>query len=359
MLFAARMNKHADFYIEMMTPMDLVRAITPGVPPSPMNKPINIPMFETPAEDVRRILTEEECPDFFKFSHPDDLGLISYGRFLILVALLSIPSEQLSVVYHMSCGKHFLKSELRGNGLGAKNLDFILDKHLRTRAQGYSNATHSKTSIHRHLFGPDLDRELTFEEFKTLHTNLLHEALKLEYAVLSDIEGGGMSLIGFSRSIVARVPTEYRDIILKRAALLEGELKNQPESEMIVTLEQYAAWKEVLKQLENMERAVKLYSHLDGHFSPSNLRRSARAVAGVELTKEQVWVLFKLFDLNDDDVLAHEEFVRILSNNHGVILHLQGAQGLALGHLGECCWNCITSWYDGTYKDSDNKEEVT
>lgn len=343
----------------MMTPMDLVRAITPGVPPSPMNKPLNIPVFETPPEYVRKILTNEECPEFFKFNSKEDLGVISYGRFLILLALLSIPSEQLAVVYHMSCGEHFRNSELRGTGLGPKNLDYILEKHLKTRSQGYSNASHSKTSIHRHLFGPELDHELSFDEFKALHTDLLREVLQLEYAVLSDLVGGGMSLIGFSRSIVARVPTEYRDIILQRAALLERELRLHPQqNELVVTLEQFAAWKEVLKQLENMERAIRLYSHLDGHFSPSNLQRSAKAVAGVELTQEQVWVLFKLFDLNDDDVLAHEEFVKMLSNSQGMILQLQGTQGLALGHLGECCWNCVTSWYDGTYKDNTNQEEV-
>jgi len=166
---------------DMMTPLDMVRAITPGVPPSPISKPINIPLFESDPEQLRNELTSIEVPEFFRFGSEEDLGLVSYGRFLIFVTLLSIPSEQLSVAYHMSCGRNFRNPQLRADGLRWSNIDFILESHIKTRDQGYQVSTHSKTSIHRHLFGPNLEKTMSFEEFSNFHSDLKREVLKLEY----------------------------------------------------------------------------------------------------------------------------------------------------------------------------------
>ena len=98
---------------ELLTPMDFVRAITPGAPPSAKARPINIPTFE---QDTVEELDDKEVPEFFKFREGDS-GLISFGRFLIFLTLVSIPVSELAVAYHMSCGKDFKNLSLRtGNG---------------------------------------------------------------------------------------------------------------------------------------------------------------------------------------------------------------------------------------------------
>jgi hypothetical protein len=350
----------------MMTPLDMVRAMTPGVPPSPVSKPINIPLFESDPEQLRRDLTKIEVPEFFKFGSEEDLGLVSYGRFLIFLTLLSIPSEQLHVAYHMSCGRNFKNPELRADGMRSFNLDFIMSRHIKTRDHGYQATAHSRTSIHRHLFGKDLERTMSFDDFQKMHADLKREVLKLEYYLLSDREG--MSLMGFAKAVAALAPSDYRQELERRAEALrnvdvpphyliakeplEGEDYDPPlkelegckASEWIVSLEEYSAWKEVLKQLENMEQAVRMYQHADGHFSPTGLMRAARAVAGVDLTKAQVWVIFKLFDKEEKERLSHDEFVKLMIPHSVLQGKLQGPEGLGLHLLGSCCMQCVRDW---------------
>ena len=354
-----------------MTPLDMVRAITPGVPPSPVSKPINVPLFESDPEQLREELTPQEVPEFFKFGSKEDLGILSYGRFLVILTLLSIPSEQLSVVYHMSCGRNFRNPELRGDGLQASNLDFILSKHVKVRGQGYQPGYHSKTSILRHFFGSNLEKTMSFEEFQKLHSDLKHEVLKLEYFLLSDKETG-MSLHGFARAVAALTPAEYRTDFFLRADQLENKLvppkyfvRKEPllgeeydpplkdfegitAKDATVTLEEYGAWKETLKQLENMEQAVRLYYHEDGHFTPYGFMRAAKAVAGETISKAQVWVIFQLFDKDKDKRLHHEDFVRLLRPHSVLQAQLKEPEGLGLHLLGSCCIQCFKDWYDGT-----------
>ena len=350
----------------MMTPLDMVRAMTPGVPPSPSSKPINIPLFESDPEQLRRELSEVEVPEFFKFGSSEDLGLVSYGRFLIFLTLLSIPSEHLHVAYHMSCGRNFKNPELRSDGLRSTNLDFIIARHIKTRDHGYQSSNHSKTSINRRFFGPGLDRIMTFEEFQQLHRDLKHEVTKLEYFLLSDRDG--MSLYGLAKSIAALAPADYRPLLEKKAEALRDadvppqvliskeplagedydppleELEGYTASHWIITLEEYEAWKEVLKQLENMGQAVRLYQHVDGRFSPTGLMRAARAVAGVDLSKAVVWVIFKLFDADENEQLTHDEFVKLMIPHSVLQGKLQGPEGLGLHLLGSCCIQCFRDW---------------
>ena len=351
---------------DMMTPLDMVRAITPGVPPSPMSKPINIPLFESDPTKLRRELSPVEVPEFFKFGSKEDLGLVSYGRFLIFLTLLSIPSEQLSMAYHMSCGRNFKHPELRADGLRCSNLDFIISRHVKTRDHGYQAGTHSQTSIHRHLFGKDLEKTLSFDEFQKFHSDLKQEVLKLEYYLLSDRET--MSLVGFAKAVAALAPSDYRAELEARAEALRnvevppqwlvpkepliGEEYDPPLEDLEgltafdceVTLEEYGAWKEVLMQIETLEQAVKMYQHAEGHFTPSGLMRAARAVAGVNLTKAQVWVIFKIFDKDEDEQLSHEDFAKLLIPYSILQGKLQGPEGLGLHLLASCCMQCARDW---------------
>lgn len=359
----------------MMTPLDMVRAITPGVPPSPMNKPINIPLFESSPEELKDRLTLVEVPEFFHFGGTQDLGLVSFGRFLIFLTLLSIPREQLSVLFHMSCGRNFKDPNLRGDEFRCSNLDFILSKHIKVRDQDYDEGYHSETSLLQHMFGENLDKTMTFEQLQNFHSDLKREVLKLEYYLLSDNPEEGMSLAGFAKAVAALTPSEFRGEYYQRALNLENKLVPPEDlihqepllgedfdppletlvgkgaNQVFITLEDYEAWKECLSQLENMEQAVRLYHNEDGHFSPYGLMRSARAVAGVKLTKAQVWVLFQLFDKDEKVLLEHEDFVRLMRPHSVLQARLKGPEGLGLHLLAKCCFSCsrqcYKDWYEG------------
>jgi hypothetical protein len=369
---------------EYMTPLDFVRAITPGVPPSPTTKPINIPIFESSLTQLREELTEIEVPQFFRFfGSTADMGLISYGRFIVFTVLLAIPSEQIDVLFHMSTGPNFRRVELRSEGLTAKNFDYILTHSIKARNQGYDPSKHSKTSILRHLFGENMDKILTLQDFKQFHSQLKHEVLKLEYYLLSDTPQG-MSLRGFAQSVAALAPADYRSALSKRANSLPifnhhsnnnnnekimGEendedylIRPKYSANEIISLEDFENWKEVLKQLEPMEYAVKLFSHRDGHFSKTNILRAAKAVAGVDLNKAIVYALFYLFDPDNTEQLSSAQFTRLLKP-HGVTAPYRSvnAGGLNLHLLFSCCTSacreCFNGWYDGTLDEEEEEEE--
>jgi len=360
---------------EFMTPLDLVRAISPGVPPSENSKPINIPMFEKRPGELE--FSKQAMPDFFKFG-PDDPGLIAYPRFLVIVTLFALPAAEIPVAYGMCAGEDFKRVQLRGTDLNIHNFHFIMERNIKIRGQGYTT-DHKPPSIAHFLFGPDLKRTLTFEEFRDFHLKLRDNIEKMQYFLLSDELGENeepiMSLPAFAMSVAALVPSDYRSDFWERAMKMraeevsqvvveqemqQGRLKLATEShdtkvvanQIKVSFEDYVNWQEILRSLPQMEEAVKRYSYQDGHFTPTNLTRAAFALTGVKLTKAQVWAIFKLFDADGNNELHHDEFVRLLQPHSMSVNPRFEDEGLGLGGLFSClytsCSKCTRGWYEGT-----------
>ncbi|GBG30728.1 Calcium uptake protein 1, mitochondrial [Hondaea fermentalgiana] len=365
---------------EYMTPLDLVRAISPGVPPSPNSRPINIPIFEKDNDKLE--FTKDEMPDFFRFGD-DDSGLISYPRFLVIVTLLALPAAEIPVAFGMCAGEDFKNVQLRGTGLNVHNFHFIMERNIKIRGQGYTTK-HEPPSITHYLFGPDLKRTLTFEEFRDFHLELRDNVQHMQYFLLSDgLDGDGeatMSLKAFARSVAALVPSDYRSEIVERAnsvaytkvprEIAEQEIAagrlpdtvdpdNVVGNQLRVSFEQFVIWQEVVRSLVQMEEAVRRYSYEDGHFSPTNINRAALAVTRAKLTKAQAWTLFHLFDKEGAKKLHHDQFVRLLLPHSMSTNPRFAAEGLGLSSLFEClnkeCSKCVRNWYEGT---TDSEEQT-
>ena len=350
---------------EMMTPLDMARALTPGVAPSLSAKPINVPLFELEEEELQRRLAEQEegtakIPPFFKFGE-EDLGLISFGRFLVFLTLMAIPTKEVDLAYHMASGRSFNTPELaKSDEMTADNFDFIMQRNIRVRGQGYDPSRHSKHSIVRHLFGQNLDGSMSLDEFRALHAALKKETLLLEHWLLSDAvdqESGSrrMSVSAFARAVAALLPSDYRPRYQRRA--IDVSSRSPPSArdgetsdDVFLSIDDYSAWKEVLKQIDAMEQAVFRFSKHDGHFSRTNIKRSAKACADVELSDDVVWVLFELFDVNDDGQLHHDEFVKLLRPHSFPAKKISSAEtnGLGLLKLAACLNECGADWLDGT-----------
>eukprot|EP00512_Aurantiochytrium_limacinum_P005350 CAMPEP_0171517146 /NCGR_PEP_ID=MMETSP0959-20130129/4489_1 /TAXON_ID=87120 /ORGANISM="Aurantiochytrium limacinum, Strain ATCCMYA-1381" /LENGTH=435 /DNA_ID=CAMNT_0012056053 /DNA_START=500 /DNA_END=1807 /DNA_ORIENTATION=+ len=365
---------------EFMTPLDLVRAITPGVPPSPNSRPINIPMFEKHNDSLE--FTKDEMPDFFRFGE-DDSGLISYSRFLVIVTLLALPAAEIPVAFGMCAGEDFRNVQLRGTGLNVHNFHFVMERNIKIRGQGYTR-DHEAPSIAHFLFGPNLERTLSFTQFRDFHLKLRDNVQHMQYYLLSDgMDDAGqatMSLKAFARSVAALVPSDYRGDFLDRAdsvaytpipieiveqEIAAGRLPNTVNKEKVVgnqlrvSFDQFVIWQEVVRSLVQMEEAVRRYSYEDGHFSPTNINRAALAVTGAKLTKAQAWSLFHLFDKDGVKMLHHDQFVRLLLPHSMATNPRFAAEGLGLYSLFDClqteCKKCVRNWYEGT-TDSDEEQ---
>ena len=157
----------------------VVRAISPGVPPSPNSKPINIPLFELTQEEEPLEFTKEELPDFFKFG---DTGLISYERFLVIATLLALPESEVTVAYYMCSGSEFKTEKLRSTGLNVHNFDFIMQRNIVINGRGYSR----EETLMKYLFGEDLSKTITLDEFSKFHRDLRDQVEKIKFYLLSD-----------------------------------------------------------------------------------------------------------------------------------------------------------------------------
>ena len=239
------------------------------------------------------------------------------------------------------------------------NFDFIIERNTKSRDQGYESGHHSENSILRHLFGQDLDQEMSLDQFTNFHARLTEEVLKLEYVLLSDgtdDEGEPfMSLYGFALSVINTLPANYRKEYLHRlmhlkevcpAAFLHEQAQIESNSEVIITFDMFKTWKEVIKILPEMKRAVEQYSNPEGELSFFNMIRAARGVGGMDLSYAQVWILFELFD--GDKKGRTPNFNKLLKNNP----HNKSPDGLGVVLLAGCvkdkCRDCATAWYDGT-----------
>ena len=356
---------------EYMTPLDLVRAVTPGVPPAPNARPINIPLFESDPLQLREELSEIESPEFFRFgsADPAECGLIDFPRFVTFVVLLATPAEQIDVMYDMVVSPHFAASELAASppaslgGLTAPLFEYLVSHSIKARNQYYSAdvklqeaggpaADDRGDAMMEHLFGRDLATPLPLGRFKRFHADLSREVLRLEYYLLSDAPEG-MTVRGFAQSVAALAPADYRARLARRAADMfpAADADGAPAlaGDEPVSLDEYAAWKESLKLLESMETAVRLYAREDAHFTPHNLRRAAKAVARADLSPHVVRALFLLFDPAGSGELLPDKFGRLLRPHAASAPgRAPGPEGLDLHLALSCCATCVREWYDGT-----------
>lgn len=81
-----------------------------------------------------------------------------------------------------------------------------------------------------------------------------------------------------------------------------------------ITLQQFEQFSMFLNNLEEFSKAVRLYSAADIPVSQSEFIRAVKCSTGFELNPHLVDVLFKIFDVNDDDKLSYSEFIEIMND---------------------------------------------
>ncbi len=167
---------------------------------------------------------------------------------------------------------------------------------------------------------------------------------------VSEYERARVVKLEASKSMPANneLGTALRVVMDRRGSGQNGALLVR---DLNVPLKEYKAWQEALRSLDQMEAAVKRYSYADGRFTPTNIIRAGKAVAGVSLTPTMVWAIFSLFDKDGSGELHYDQFVRLLRPKKNINPRTE-EEGLGLGGLLACvyghCRICVRNWYDGT-----------
>uniref|UniRef100_A0A2I3HJA3 Mitochondrial calcium uptake 2 n=1 Tax=Nomascus leucogenys TaxID=61853 RepID=A0A2I3HJA3_NOMLE len=240
-----------------------------------------------------------------------DKGLISYTEYLFLLTILTKPHSGFHVAFKML--------DTDGNEMIEKREFFKLQKIIskqddlmtvKTNETGYQEAivkeTEINTTLQMHFFGKRGQRKLHYKEFRRFMENLQTEIQEMEFLQFSK----GLSFMrkeDFAEWLLFFTNTENKDIYWKnvREKLSAGES---------ISLDEFKSFCHFTTHLEDFAIAMQMFSLAHRPVRLAEFKRAVKVATGQELSNNILDTVFKIFDLDGDECLSHEEFLGVLKN---------------------------------------------
>jgi len=147
-------------------------------------------------------------------------------------------------------------------------------------------------------------KPLKFEEFKSFLDRFHREVVFLEFNYFDKEKKGTLNTHDFGQLLIAHAKDSAVSQLRKRLRTLKNE-------ENLVKVDDFLSFYRVLQHLDNMQRAVELFSQ-SSDFTKENFKASAFAAAGIDLPNRLVDVVFEVFDVNDNGRLSRDEFFDVM-----------------------------------------------
>ncbi|XP_077871820.1 calcium uptake protein 2, mitochondrial isoform X4 [Ictidomys tridecemlineatus] len=226
-------------------------------------------------EEVLAGIRTANCGSTF-FRDLGDKGLISYTEYLFLLTILTNADGN-----EMIEKKEFFKEQV------------MKEPEINTTLQMY-------------FFGKRGERKLHYKEFRRFTENLQTEIQEMEFLQFSK----GLSFMrkeDFAEWLLFFTNTENKDIYWKnvRERLSAGES---------ISLEEFKSFCHFTTHLEDFAIAMQMFSLANRPVRLAEFKRAVKVATGQELSNNILDTVFKIFDLDDDECLSHEEFLGVLKN---------------------------------------------
>lgn len=314
-----------------MTPDDFLRSITPG-----MKQPEGLGLDQFKKFDPKRDKLEcglNEDSIFFKLGQS---GLISFTDYVFLLVLLSTPPRNFEIAFKMF--------DLNGDGdveaeEFAKVKDVIKSQTsigMRHRDHGTTGSTlkSMNSALGTYFFGPKLDQKLTVEKFLNFQMQLQKEILYLEFSRCEPDDNRCISERDFAQNLLS-----YAGLTeTKRIRMLKRVKKAYKEESKGITFEEYLAFYQVLKHINDIDTALMFYHVAGASVDKDTLKHVAKTVAHVSLSDHIVDVVFVLFDEDDDNELSNKEFVSVMKRR--MMRGLEKPKDTGFTKLLGAMWKC-------------------
>ncbi|ETV94291.1 hypothetical protein, variant 3 [Aphanomyces invadans] len=295
----------------------------------------------------------------FRLSHPprsaqytcpfvgDADGLITYEECHLLYHLLEIPVEHFEVAFHMF--------DLDGNGTVDKTeflevLSSVLNniKDIRTSASGTGDdAVQVEASYHflLHFFGKNGKKKITAREFVAVVQSLKESLLRAEFdmyatkdsvvagtAPSANAKEGTISVHDFAVTMISCFDPKHLPAMLDRLHLLRA-------TDERVSWTEFREFHSVIQNhLADIKLAFELQRGGD-EITEDDFIKAAYIVSGERLPAHVVSMAFRVFDMDGNGSLDHEEVVRVLSARNNQATFRKNAPTWPPAKF----WACVTN----------------
>ncbi|KAM6179371.1 calcium uptake protein 2, mitochondrial isoform 2-T2 [Erethizon dorsatum] len=260
-------------------------------------------------EDVLAGIPKAGCGSTF-FRDLGDRGLISYTEYLFLLTILTKPHTGFHVAFKMldTDGNEMIEKKefLKLQKIISKQDDFKIMKTNETECQDQTmKESEINTTLQIHFFGKRGERKLHYKEFRRFMENLQAEVQEMEFIQFSK----GLNFMrkeDFAEWLLFFTNTENKDIYWKnvREKLSAGES---------ISLDEFKSFCHFTTHLEDFAIAMQMFS-LAHRPVRLEFKRAVKVATGQELSNNILDTVFKIFDLDGDECLSHEEFLGVLKN---------------------------------------------
>ncbi|XP_060050700.1 calcium uptake protein 2, mitochondrial isoform X2 [Erinaceus europaeus] len=162
------------------------------------------------------------------------------------------------------------------------------------------------TTLQIRFFGRKGERKLHYKEFRRFMESLQTEIQEMEFLQFSK----GLSFMrkeDFAEWLLFFTNTENKDIYWKnvREKFTAGES---------ISLDEFKSFCNFTTHLEDFAIAMQMFNLAHRPVRLAEFKRAVKVATGQELSNNILDTVFKIFDLDGDECLSHEEFLGVLKN---------------------------------------------
>ncbi|XP_043927527.1 calcium uptake protein 2, mitochondrial [Protopterus annectens] len=301
-------------------------------------------MLEDTKRDIKKVktLTKKEVnailaksskvkPGTTLFRNLGDDGLISYTEYLFLLTILIKPLTGFHIAFKMLDvdgneqvdRKEFLKLK---NIIGKKDKLGLLNDEAALVESSDEN-TESSTTLMMYFFGKGGKEKLQYQEFYKFMVDLQTEVQEVEF-------------LQFSKGMKTMRREDFAEWLLFFSDEENNELywqnvnKRIPPGE-VITLEEFKSFCQFTNNLEDFIISMKMFNEANRPVGLAEFERAVKVATGEQLSMTVLDTVFKIFDLDGDNCLSHQEFLVVLKNRMHRGLRVASQQGM------QGYWKCV------------------
>ncbi|XP_030752289.1 calcium uptake protein 1 homolog, mitochondrial isoform X2 [Sitophilus oryzae] len=306
--FATIKLSHGENHEVYMTPVDFLRAITPG-----MKQPDGLGLDQYKRYDPKTVqqkldLILDEDSIFYKLGSS---GLITFSDYIFLLTVLSTSRRHFEIAFRMF--------DLNGDGdVDCEEFEKVATLIRHQTSIGSRHRDHANTgntfkgvnsALTTYFFGPTLKEKLTIEKFLDFQEKLQKEILSLEFQRKTPDHNVKITETDFTELLLAYAGYPQK----KKMRMLKRVKKTFRDSEGI-SKEDYLNFFHFLNNINDVDTALTFYHIAGASIDQTTLKHVAKTVAHVDLSDHVIHVVFTIFDENHDGQLSNKEFIAVMKN---------------------------------------------